>query len=353
MSRAWRRQAAAIATLLLASACGPQPDGQVRQREGDLAPEASAVFDLCARPAGALRQLCAGEAMAETAGELASTLASEAAQLSTDGARRLAQDQAAWAVAEFAVCEASVGPQQSLPQCLARALAERLRDADQAAQQMGGYTFQRAEAHASYPIPAARMLEMGLAEDAPRAVAHHLSWPRIDSPQTPATQRFNEAARRAAPPENDLMDAAVDYTIAYAGPTLISVRFETYSYAPGAAHPNGGAEALNLLMDAGRPLEPGDVFTPDSGWEEFLVAQASKGLADVFAEFGEPPRDAQLRDAVVKPRLWVISEEGLTLLFPPYALGGPYALGAQQVHIRWSQLEPYLRPDAPAPFRLS
>jgi len=146
------------------------------------------------------------------------------------------------------------------------------------------------------------------------------------------------------------MDVTTDYTLAYAGPGLISVRFETYSYAPGAAHPNGSAETLNFLMGPGRALEPGDVFQPGSGWEDFLVAQAASGLEDVFADFGTPPQDALLRDAVSKPRLWVISEDGLTLLFPPYALGGPYALGAQEVQVPWSMLQPYLRPDAPAPF---
>ena len=352
MSRAWRGRAAAMASLLLASACGPQTDGQVQQGDGVDAPPAIASFDLCTRPGAAMRTLCADGALAETANELASVLAAKAAQLSPDGARRLMQDQADWTSAELALCQASTEPDEGLPKCMARALAERLRDADQAARRLGGYTFQRAEAHAAYPIPVARMLEMGLAEDAPRAVVQHLSWPRIDSPLTPAIQRFNEAARRSAPPEDDLMDAAVDYTIAYAGPTLISVRFETYSYAPGAAHPSGGADALNFLMQTGRPLEAEDVFQPESGWQDFLVDVEELDPRSV-AEFGEPPREALLRDAVIKPRLWVISEEGLTLLFPPYALGGPYALGAQQVRIPWSELEPYLRPDAPAPFKSS
>lgn len=355
MGRAWRGCMAAMAAAVALGACDGKPakpaPGEPQAASAPRPLQRLAEFDPCAAPDAVVQPLCQGAEVAKTAAELGRAMAQQAAKLSPEGARLLAQDEAAWLKAEFQLCQASIGPDLTLGTCLGRALGERLRDADQAAVQMGGYTFQRAESHAAIPIPAAQLVELSVGEGAPRAVVRHLAWPRIDSPVTPATQRFNELARRPDPAADELMDNTIDYTIAFAGPALISVRFNTYNYAPGAAHPNGGTEALNVLMASGRPLEAGDVFRGNTGWEDFLTAKAAAGLAKVFADYGEPPAQNLIRDAVTKPRLWIISRDGLSLLFPPYALGGPYALGEQEVQVPWVELRPYLRPDAPAPFQ--
>ena len=44
-----------------------------------------------------------------------------------------------------------------------------------------------------------------------------------------------------------------------------------------------------------------------------------------------------------------MTEQGLVILFPPYSFGGPYALGGAEVTIPWTELRPYLNPNAPAP----
>lgn len=344
----WVRIRAGLATALFVavSACGPgpgdTPEGAGVDREAALVSE----FELCAA-AGAALPVCAAPELRALTGELARVLALEAKDLSAEGVKRLAADQASWAHAELAACADAETPDLSLETCMARALRERLKNADQAVQMLGGFTFLRAEHHSVEPIPAGEAAQ--LAQGAPRVVARRLAWPRIDAPSGPAAERFNAAAARQPPPY--VTDEAVDYAIAYAGPALISVEFQTYSYAPGAAHPNTGLEALNLLMETGEPLTPRDVFKPGSGWEEFLMQTAEAGLAE--SELGGDLNPALLRDAVTKPRLWVISAQGLTLLFPPYVLGGPFALGAQKVLAPWAELKPFLKDDAPAPFGAS
>jgi len=351
MSRGWIGWAA-VALVALLAGCDPgaKPVGGepgAQQAPPVLSEQLEAQLQICPAQNEPAKTICAAEEMAALSREVAGVLAQQAVQLSPEGRRLLIANQAEWARMELEVCVLSAEATLSVPTCMKRALRERLRNADQAVQALGGYVIQRMERLDAAPVPPA---ERGEADFGAPVVATRINWPRIDAPPGAKAARFNEVAAELPPSSRELVDTVVDYAIAYAGPTLISVQFTTYTYAPGAAHPGGGAEALNFLMAAGRPLSPEDVFKGDADWQTFLVNRAAAGLADVFAEFGEPPSAELLRDAVTKPRLWVISETGLTLLFPPYALGGPWALGAQEVRIGWAELQPYLRPDAPAPF---
>ena len=350
MSRGWIVWAAVALSALLAG-CDPvtkpaREEQGAQQAPPDVRAQLNARLQICPAQKEPARTVCAAEELAALSREVAGVLAEQASQLSPEGRRLLIENQAEWARMELEVCVLSADRTLTLPACMKRALTERLRNADQAVQALGGYVIQRMERLAATPLPQGQ----GEADFGAPVVATRINWPRIDVPPGAKAARFNEVAAQLPPSSRELVETVVDYAIAYAGPTLISVQFTTYTYAPGAAHPGGGAEALNFLMAAGRTLEPADVFKADTDWQTFLVNRAASGLADVFAEFGEPPGPELLRDAVTKPRLWVISENGLTLLFPPYALGGPWALGAQEVRISWAELQPYLRADAPAPF---
>jgi hypothetical protein len=352
MSRGWIVWKAVALSALLAS-CGPGAENSAVPNTASAGHEALETLRgklrLCPAAQEPGKSVCAAKAALALSEEVAGVLAAQAMQLTPEGRRLLIEDQAEWARMELEVCTRSADAALTVPECMQRALTERLRNADLAVQAIGGYVLQRVERLSATPLPTEEG-EAANAQFGPPVVTTRISWPRIDAPPDAKAQRFNETAAELTPSSKELVETAVDYAIAYAGPALISVQFTTYSYAPGAAHPSGGGEALNFLMGEGRLLEPEDVFQAGSAWEMFLVNRAAAGLEDVFAEFGAPPSAELLRDAVVKPRLWVISENGLTLLFPPYALGGPWALGAQQVRIGWAELQPYLRADAPAPF---
>jgi len=58
-----------------------------------------------------------------------------------------------------------------------------------------------------------------------------------------------------------------------------------------------------------------------------------------------------VRESATKPHLWLITEAGLVILFPPYSFGGSHAMGGAEVAIPWKDLAPYLNPNAPRPIR--
>src|SRR5690349_7779472 len=118
---------------------------------------------------------------------------------------------------------------------------------------MGGYTFQRMELVDATPVTAEISASMG--DSAPAAVERDIRFPRIDGPQTPQIRRFNELV--AQQPQFRLEDATneeVDYTIGYAGPELISVRFNYTQDTLGAANVNNTTKAVTVLMEEGRAL---------------------------------------------------------------------------------------------------
>lgn len=355
-----RARAGGFALALALAACGQQGDRQVAGARGAGSPgatqEALLQFDPCARKGPWEGPFCARDSLRAVAGELAEAFAAEARELSREGVRQLVQDQTEWAKAALTLCGVDAGAgEMEAAACLQAAAGDRLKDADQAVEQIGGFTFQRVEAIAATPIPPGALPDAIPLDGAP-AVSVVIEYPRIDAPQGPAVERFNtEAVQAPVSRPVDYTEETVRYSIVHAGPALVSVRFDTYNLPPGGAHPNTGAKALNVVMATGELLRAEDVFEPGSGWEEFLTERAAESLTQDFAELGEsdgPPREA-VRDAIAKPHLWTISETGLTILFPAYSLGGPYAVGDQEARFSWADLKAYLRPNAPAPISAS
>jgi hypothetical protein len=122
---------------------------------------------------------------------------------------------------------------------------------------------------------------------------------------------------------------------------------------PGAAQTNSNVKAVNVVMATGQPLGAGDVFKPNSGWEDFLTQRAVADLAHQYADYNFTPPTQDVHETVTKPHLWLITQQGLVLLFPPLSFGGTYDMAGAQVTIPWSDLRPYLNPAAPAPIRQS
>lgn len=332
-------QPAASGQTLRGAEPSPQFIAQVRER-----------FEPCSDQALWPKALCAGAEIRKSADELALAMAQKAGELSPEGLTQLSADQAAWAKSELLACQSeSDGNVVKVASCMRASVADRLRDADQVVERLGGFTFQRRERIGIEPIDPAKTPQ-GWPEDAPKALSYRLSWPSIDAPANAAAQRFNSLAMQQRRFDAaDLTEESTQYAISYAGKSLISVRFETYDYTPGSAHPNGGVRALNVLMNTGEPLKALDVFKAGSGWEDALADRAMAGLADAFADLGqEPPRDS-VRAAAIRPEGWLINDSDLTILVSSDSLGGAYPIGPQEVKIPWDQLKRYLRPDAPEP----
>lgn len=316
----------------------------------------AAALDPCAEGRGAFaRSVCDNQSLAAIDGEIRETLVAEAAQVSDAGARMLVQNQQRWLEAQRIGCgiiDPAGTPTAEQQQCIEGELRARAAEVEQSVQEVGGYTFQRMELVDATPITAEIAASSGLGENAPAAVGRDIRFPRIDGQQTPEIQRFNELV--AQQPQFRLEDATeeiVDYRIAYAGPELISVRFDMSDMTVGAAHGNNSSKAVTVLMTTGEPLTEADVFRANSGWQRFLTQRAVADLTRQFTDYSFTPPERDVRESVTKPHLWLITEPGLTILFPPYSFGGPYALGGAEVTIPWADLRQYLSPTAPAPIR--
>lgn len=340
--------------LALVAACGRSAsDGKTDASSSE---RISAALDVCAQGRGAFAgHVCGDRELSALSGQVQEALVAEAAAVSDAGAQMLVQNQNRWLEAQRIACgvidpDAAPTPEQG--SCLESELRARVQDAGAAVQEIGGYTFQRMELVDAAPVTAEIAEASGLGDAAPRAITREIRFPRIDGAQTPAIQRFNELV--AQEPQFRLEDATseiIDYRIAFAGDEIVSVRFDLSADTLGAAHPNNTSKAVTVLMREGRALTESDVFKPDSDWQRFLTDRAVRDISRQYREDGFTPPERDVQQTATKAHLWLITEQGLTLLFPPYSFGAPYVMGGTEVTIPWADLRPYLNPAAPAPIR--
>lgn len=351
----FRCASAAIACFAL-TACDGANGAKTDQSS---AARVAAALDICAEGRGAFaRRVCSNQALAALDNQVAETLVAESASVSDAGAQMLVQNQTRWREAARLNCgliEPDAEPDAEQQRCLEAQYRNRLEAARTVVQELGGYTFQRMELVEAAPVTAEIAEAAGVrVDDAPPAIVRDIRFPRIDGRQTPEIARFNDlVAQQPQASLNEGVTEVVDYAIAFAGPELVSVRFTMSMDQLGAAHGNNSERAVTVMMTEGRLLAESDVFRADSGWQDFLTRRAVAEITRQFAEYNFVPPERDVRESVTKPHLWLITERGLTLLFPPYSFGGPHALGGTEVSIPWRDLRPYLNPGAPAPIRPS
>lgn len=351
MSRRATSAICVVASVLALSACDPRNSSKTGETPEQ---RISTALDSCAEGRGEFAQsVCRNEALAGIDGQIRETLVAEAANVSDAGARMLVQNQQRWLEAQRVACgilDPETPPTAEQQQCLEGEFRARAQEAQTAVQEAGGYTFQRMELIDASAVTAEIASASGLGDAAPPAITREIRFPRIDGEQTPAIQRFNQlVAQQPQYRLEDATDEIVDYHIAFAGPEIISVRFDVSENTLGAAHPNNSSKAVTVVMTTGEPLSENDVFRANSGWQRFLTQRAVAEITRQFSDYGFTPPERDVRESATKPHLWLITQQGLTLLFPPYSFGGPYALGGAEVSIPWAELRPYLNPAAPAP----
>ncbi len=333
------------------AACGDSGAGKTNLSSAE---RIAAALDVCAAGRGAFAEnLCADRELAALDGEVRDALIAEAADVSDAGAQLLVRNQNRWLEARRISCgiaDAEAEPTQEQQSCLESEFRARARDARGAVQEIGGYVFQRMELVNATPVTEEVAEAMG--DAAPAAITRDIRFPRIDGPQTPAIQRFNElAAQQPQYRFEDATNESVDYRIAFAGTELISVRFDLSADTLGAAHPNSTAKAVTVLMTEGRALAQTDVFAANSDWRRFVTQRAVAEITRQYREDDFTPPERDVQESATKPHLWLVTERGLTILFPPYSFGAPYVMGGTEVTIPWADLRPYLNPAAPAPIR--
>jgi len=349
---------ACAAALALVAGCKPQE--RITDKAVAATPEAQLAqgLDACAEGRGAFAgAICKNQTLAALDSQVRETLVAEASSVSDAGAQMIVQSQQRWLEAQRVGCgvidpDAALTSEQQT--CLAGALRARAQAAAATVQEVGGRKFQQVEIVGATAVTAEAAASVGLSDDvAPAAVMRDIRFPRIDGDASPQAQRFNQlVAQQPQYRLEDQTEEVVNYKIVYAGPDIISVRFETYENALGAAHPDNSLKAVTVVMSGeGRALAVSDVFRAGSRWEDFVTRRAVSALTQQFRDAAFTPPQRDVRETATKAHLWLVSEAGLTLLFPPYSFGGPHVLGGAEVTIPWSDLRPYLNPQAPAPIR--
>lgn len=343
----WAAMTGLVAALAALAACGPREIPV----EDTAAPAADA--DPCASATG-FRGLviCQNEALLSLDNAVREAITAETANVDPAVAGALNAEQDQWLEAARISCgiaTVETPPDDGQMTCLTAALRDRLNSMGNAIEQQGPFTFRRVEAVDADPVTAAVAAASGLGEDAPPAITRDISYPQLTG-DGPAIRRFNELVRQE--PRfgiEDQTSETVNYTIAYAGEDLISVRFDILHEPLMAPHGSVEVQAVTVNMREGAALTEADVFRPGSGWENFLTRRAVVALTRAFQGTDFVPSEADVRETVTKPPQWLVTENALVILFPPYSFAGPQVDGGQEISILWSDLRAYLNPNGPRP----
>jgi hypothetical protein len=179
--------------------------------------------------------------------------------------------------------------------------------------------------------------------------------PRIEDPNTPSTQNFNQIAAVIGQEETidvlewidgepiDYSDGGLnmDYYVTYADGHLVSVYIEMVTYL-GGAHPSNQPKVLNYDFQKGRSLTLDALFLNEA---DHLLVLADYCIS-VLKERGvfDFPEGAQpLPENYAK---WNLMPDGLQITFGEYQVA-PYAAGIQYVTIPYSHLSEIVDPDGP------
>lgn len=365
--RGFQRFVAATAAAAFLAACGQGADKGAGGSDESASPlvEIAAALDACEDKGGISQAICKDVGLNKLADEIEKALDAQGKALSAEGRKAMIDGQRGLVVAEAEACgflqdgQVKAGLKaEEVRSCLSTALTQRLSEAKAAVSDLGTFKFQEVVVASADPlVESAGMAGMG--DLAPPAAKQDIRFPRIDNPgKDPNIEAFNTLVRREREfKAEDNTEEQVSYKIAFAGPELVSVRFDRYNNTIGAAHPNTAIEAVNVVMKTGKPLEAADVFKPGADWQKLLTDRAMKGIAAqlVEREVIRRPREAAamvdqkaIGDAVQKPRLWLVNDAALVLLLPEGTFG-PRAIGDYEVAVPWADLAALLNPAAPAP----
>lgn len=314
------------------------------------------------------RFICANKELSAADKEMGAVYNSVLPQLSAEGKRRLAESQRSWLK-----YDRNMSPLTA--DSIAASYRGRTAQLKRIVQTIGPFRFQ---AVTIYYAESARK-QAATDDDAqndPQSL--DFTFPRIDSPETAETKRWNKLTEQRigemARDEGALLDnqsliatgqivvkgsqpgpdTSIDVDIIYASPDLISLSLHTMTYSKGAAHPNHELAGYTVLLKSGRELAPADLFDDRRDWKTALAAlvfrelKASAERNDMGLE-ASGPKD--ILESAADIRHWTFSKSGLAITFSPYEIAS-YAAGAPQAVVSWQELKPYLKNPTPFPVPL-
>lgn len=157
----------------------------------------------------------------------------------------------------------------------------------------------------------------------------------------------------------DMPDYPSEFVLRYkthlATSSILSFRFDGYTYMVGSAHPSSYVETKNYDMRTGLEFELKDIFKSDSDYLNFISAYVINSLReqykedrealDMYVEEGAGPKENNFRE-------FVLEEDGIHFIFNSYQVA-PYALGIPEVFLPYDKAIDKFREEGPLGARLN
>lgn len=203
---------------------------------------------------------------------------------------------------------------------------------------------------ANYPLidfgPDALMGVRGIAEDINGLISK-----MIQGQFTPFKDQSIEDTISGCPQTESTLE--INYTTAYKNNGYISFMFETFSNPRCAAHPMTYRASFNYSYTGKGLLTIGDLFTPGSGWLEYISAYCVKELNAKAKKDGLENNEANILEGAGPKEdnfyTFTVNDHTLDIIFNLYRVG-PYVWGFQTVSILWKDLVKMLDPKGPLGF---
>jgi uncharacterized protein YecT (DUF1311 family) len=297
------------------------------------------------------RAVCADPELKASRDRMEATLRGARDALSDRGDEQLATAQAAWLKRAHLLCTIVVDPSllelgEKARRCLAFEYHARNETLTLATRKVGPFQFfaaERFEAGAATPQDTNYMC--------PGMICRDLRYPQIDSPVTPATERWNAAmaawaeqaykARTQSPPPG-MTDLSVEAMVMFADVDFISIERGAIWLTEDSPRVSIDLERDNRWLTSGKALEPGDLFDPAQDWAGALKQAATAQLAQKHPT-------VKIADTIARqapdPAHWTLTAKALTINLDQGV--GKFSAAAR---IPWRDLKPYL--VAPLPLAL-
>jgi len=311
----------------------------------------AASFDCAKASAPREKVICSDPILSEADTHLNELYQSAMSKLSKEGGALLRDNQREWLhyLAQWCPIQPSVGQQANIAimSCLGAAYSERIRDLEQAAVSKGPFLFSRVDHYSVTDMGTASVVgDNGHAR-------HQLSYPRIDQPITPFTILWNQAAIQAdsvSGCDSGKGDTWTGYSLGLVTSRLISVTWTVYEYCHGTPHGfDSSSVETQILLPTPHPLQPDDLFRPDSAWREQLTTLLLAELrnAAVAGQYDLAWLDeAVIANTVPDPQHWLVRSNGLAIQFDTYELGLGRSFNPD-VTIPWTSLRDVMVSDPP------
>jgi hypothetical protein len=135
-----------------------------------------------------------------------------------------------------------------------------------------------------------------------------------------------------------------DFSVAFASPSLLSLRFSVETYITGAAHPAAEAGSLNFDVASGAVIQFTDLFASPAAALPVLRTQAHTKLTALLGSDLAWPASVTMADF---GKAWVFTPAGLELAWSQGVIAS-MASGVPTISIAWSALSSVIAKPGPA-----